>query len=293
MPEIQDPEHRDMKIAITSGKGGTGKTTVAVSLFHYLAKVKNEPVQLVDCDVEEPNCALFLQAEKTGEQRVNIRIPTIDADVCTFCGKCHEICAFQAIIMLPPASFIEVVEEQCHGCGACSYVCPEHAITENDQEIGKISFFHYQQKNDFLEGRLKVGSALQTRVIRELLGQVNQRGTVLMDAPPGASCPVVAVISQADYVLMVTEPTPYGLNDLKIMVETVRQIGKKAGVVVNRTGLDYPPLYAYLQKEKIPVLAGIPFHRKYAGAYAEGMILSEEYPEIREQMQPILQAIES
>ncbi|MGC9472022.1 MAG: P-loop NTPase [Bacteroidales bacterium] len=282
-----------MKIAITSGKGGTGKTTLAVSLFHYLAKVKNEPVQLVDCDVEEPNCALFLQAEKTGEQRVNISIPTIDADVCTFCGKCHEICAFQAIIMLPPASFIEVVEEQCHGCGACSYVCPEHAITENDQEIGKISFFRYRQKNDFLEGRLKVGSALQTRVIRELLGQVNHRGTVLMDDPPGASCPVVAVISQVDYVLMVTEPTPYGLNDLQIMVETVRQTGKKAGVVVNRTGLDYAPLYTYLHQENLPVLAGIPFRREYAGAYAEGIILSEAFPEIREMMQSIIKAIGS
>lgn len=282
-----------MIIAITSGKGGTGKTTLAVSLFHYLAEAKNEPVQLVDCDVEEPNCALFLQTEKTGEHRVDIRIPVINPEACTFCGKCHEICAFQAVIMLPPASFIEVVEEQCHGCGACSYVCPEHAITENDREIGKISFFRYREPDDFLEGRLKVGSALQTRVIRELLEQVNSRGTVLLDAPPGASCPVVAVISQADYVLMVTEPTPYGLNDLQIMVETVRQIGKKAGVVVNRTGLDYAPLYAYLQQENIPVLAAIPFHRKYAEAYAEGMILSEAFPEIREMMQSIVKAIGS
>ena len=282
-----------MKIAITSGKGGTGKTTVAVSLFHYLAEVRKEPVQLVDCDVEEPNCAIFLQAEKTGEHRVGIRIPSIDTGSCTFCGECREICAFQAIIMLPPASFIEVVEEQCHGCGACSYVCPEHAITENNQEIGKITFFRYQEMNDFLEGRLKVGSALQTQVIRELLEHVNGKGTVLLDAPPGASCPVVAVISQADYVLMVTEPTPYGLNDLKIMVETVRQIGKKAGVVVNRTGLDYAPLYTWLQEENIPVLAGIPFHRKYAGAYADGIILSEAFPEIRELMGTILKAIGS
>lgn len=216
-----------MKIAITSGKGGTGKTTVSTGLFQVLTKYMKYNVQLLDCDVEEPDCHIFIKASPKTKYPVNIAIPTIDPEKCTFCGKCKNACAFNAIVMLPPAKFIEVNESLCHGCGACKYVCDEGAITEKKMEIGQIEHFDYYAKDEFIEGRMNVGNALQTRVIRETIKHSKNNGIILFDSPPGTSCPVVATVSKADYVIMVTEPTPFGLHDLKLMVETVKQIGKK------------------------------------------------------------------
>ncbi len=280
-----------MKIAITSGKGGTGKTTLSTALFHYLSEFGREPAQLVDCDVEEPDCHLFLPSSLMGEERVHISLPRIQTDACTFCGACRSHCAFHAIVMLPAASFIEVVGEQCHACGVCTYLCPEHAIVEEEHEIGRISRFRYRRDHDFLEGRLRVGSTLQTRLIRELLQGTGREGTILLDAPPGASCPVVSVIREADYVLMVAEASPFGLNDLAILAETVVQAGKPHGVVINKAGQDFPDLREWLDKKQIPVLAEIPFRKDYARALSDGHVLTESYPEIRDTVSRIFESI--
>ncbi len=280
-----------MKIAITSGKGGTGKTTVSTGLFQVLTKHLKHNVQLLDCDVEEPDCHIFIKASKTSNYPVTISIPQIDLNKCTFCGKCKAICAFNAIIMLPTANFIEIVEDMCHGCGACSYVCPEGAIIENNKEIGKVSYYDYYTKDEFIEGRMNVGSALQTRIIRETIKHAQKKGIILYDSPPGTSCPVVATVSKADYVILVTEPTPFGLHDLKLMTETVNKLRKNHGIVINKAGLNYKPLYDYIHQNKIPLLGEIPFKREYAKAYSQGSLLVEYDPGLEKLFVDIINSI--
>ncbi|MBN2480463.1 MAG: ATP-binding protein [Bacteroidales bacterium] len=265
-----------MKIAITSGKGGTGKTTLSTGLFHILTKYFNYNVQLLDCDVEEPDCHIFIHGQKSASYPVSISIPRINPELCTYCGRCKDICAFHAIVMLPAVGFIEVVEDMCHGCGACSYVCRDQAVVEQNSMIGSITHYDYYAKDEFIEGRMNVGVSLQTRVIRETIDHANQKSLVLYDSPPGTSCPVVAVVSKADYVVMVTEPTPFGLYDLKLMTETVKQLGKKCGIVVNKAGLEYEPLYDYIRDQEITLLGEIPFKKEYARAYSKGEILPEK-----------------
>jgi MinD superfamily P-loop ATPase len=267
-----------MKVAITSGKGGTGKTTVSTGLFQVLTKYMKYNVQLLDCDVEEPDCHIFIKASETAKFPVNISIPEIDAEKCTFCGKCKNVCNFNAIVMLPPVKFIEVSADMCHGCGACSYVCPEGAIVEKNMRIGEVTHFNYYTKDEFIEGRVKVGNSLQTRVIRETINHAQQEGFILFDSPPGTSCPVVATVSKADYVIMVTEPTPFGLHDLRLMTETVNQLGKNHGIVINKAGLDYKPLYDFINDNKINLLGEIPFKKEYARAYSQGSLLVDSDP---------------
>ncbi|MBN2213626.1 MAG: ATP-binding protein [Bacteroidales bacterium] len=280
-----------MKIAITSGKGGTGKTTVSTGLFHIITRYLKYNVQLLDCDVEEPDCHIFIKASENCRYPVTIAIPEIETEKCTFCGKCKSVCAYNAIIMLPPAGYIEVVEDMCHGCGACLYVCPEKAIRENIKSVGKITHYDYYVQDEFIEGRMDVGSALQTRVIRETINHAGEDGIILMDSPPGTSCPVIATASKADYVIMVTEPTPFGLYDLKLMADTVRQLGKKHGIVINKAGFDYEPLYNFINENKIPILGEIPFKREYAEAYSKGMIPADSDVELRKIFMGIINSI--
>jgi MinD superfamily P-loop ATPase len=271
-----------VKIAITSGKGGTGKTTVSTGLFHVLTNYIKCDVQLVDCDVEEPDCHIFIKASQTAGYPVTISVPRIDPEKCTFCGKCKAICAFNAIVMLPSVRFIEVAEDMCHGCGGCSYVCEVKAVTESIKEIGLVTHYDYYGKDDFVEGRMKVGSALQTRVIRETINHSKKDGIILYDSPPGTSCPVVATVSKSDYTIMVTEPTPFGLYDLRLMTDTVKELGKNHGIVVNKSGLDYQPLYDFIKKENITLLGEIPFKKEYAMAYSQGDILTEKDESLRD-----------
>ncbi|MBN2610667.1 MAG: ATP-binding protein [Bacteroidales bacterium] len=280
-----------MKIAVTSGKGGTGKTTVSTGLFHVLTKYMKYNVQLLDCDVEEPDCHIFIKASETESFPVYLSVPEIVADKCTFCGKCKAVCAFNAIVMLPPIKFIEVSKELCHGCGACTYVCPEGAITEHNEEIGKITHYDYYTRDEFIEGRMSVGKALQTQVIRETIRHSEERSVVIFDSPPGTSCPVVATVSKADYVIMVTEPTPFGFHDLKLMAETVKQLGKRTGIVINKAGLDYKPLYDYIHTNKITILAEIPFKKELAEAYSNGRIIAESDNGMKTIFQGIIQKI--
>ncbi|KPK84492.1 MAG: hypothetical protein AMS27_09775 [Bacteroides sp. SM23_62_1] len=271
-----------MIIAVVSGKGGTGKTTVSTGLFYYMQKHISAPVQLVDCDAEEPDCHIFLDAARISDIPIAVSMPEIDNKSCTYCGKCKKACAFNAIIMLPSADFIEVVHDMCHACGACAYVCPENAIHEIPVQIGEINFYRRKVNNDFFEGRIKIGSTLQTRVIRKTLKHLQEGGIVILDAPPGTSCPVVAVVTKADYVLMVTEPTPFGLYDLKLMTETVKQVNKKHGVIINKAGLGFDPLYRFLDNHHIPLVGEIPFKREFAKICAEGKILPAEEQQLEE-----------
>jgi len=263
------------KVAIASGKGGTGKTTVAVNLFHQIQQQLCKSVQLVDCDVEEPNDTLFFPRKKAlNSKEVVQQIPVIDTDRCQFCRKCADYCEFNAIVVLPPARFAEVNSSLCHSCGACQYACDYDAISERPEPIGQVTFFDVGISNGIAEGRLKIGSAMQTMMIRELKKTVAQTNDIVIyDAPPGTSCPVVETVADADYVVLVTEPTPFGLHDLTLTVELLREVQKPFGVIVNKAGLGNLAVYEYLDQEKIELIGEIPFSQSYAAQYAKGDIL--------------------
>lgn len=270
------------KIAIASGKGGTGKTTVALNLFHHIHTSFCKTVQLVDCDVEEPNDALFFPSGKVVDKNaVFQQIPVIDPGHCLYCRKCVDYCEFNAIVVLPPIQFAEINPSLCHSCGACTYACEYGAIEERPEPIGQVTVFDVGISNGIVEGRLKVGSAMQTMMIRELKKSVPPDNTiVLYDAPPGTSCPVVETVADADYVILVTEPTPFGLHDLALTVDLLREIQKPFGVIVNKAGLGSPAIYEYLQKEKIERIGEIPFSKAYAAQYAKGALFDAIPPDI-------------
>jgi len=264
------------QIAVASGKGGTGKTTVALNLFHFISKRVTGNVILADCDVEEPNAVLFCpEAVLVEETPVQQLIPVIDGERCTYCRKCVEYCEFNAIVVIPPVRFAEVNPALCHSCGACLVACEFKAITERAEPIGSLKSYKLNERSGILEGNLKIGSTMQTMMIRSLKKAIPAKADfVILDAPPGTSCPVVETVSDADYVLLVTEPTPFGLHDLRLMVQMVREVGKPFGVVVNKSGLGDRNLYAYLAGEKIGILGEIPFDMTYASHYATGDLFS-------------------
>jgi MinD superfamily P-loop ATPase len=263
-----------MNIAVASGKGGTGKTTVSVNL----AKVFGKPVQLLDCDVEEPNAHLFLGGTSEKEEVVNIKIPVVDESLCDGCGACGRFCEFHAIVSYGTAPLL--FPELCHGCGGCTRVCPQGAIHEEDKRIGIIE---QRQVDDIhlVRGLLDIGVAMAP----PLIGQVKQRQSkdklTILDAPPGTSCPVIATIKDVDFVIMVTEPTPFGLNDLSLAVDMVRELGVPFGVVVNRMGMGDDRVHRYCERENIEILMEIPEDRKIAEAYSRGELIVDALPEYR------------
>lgn len=267
-----------LNITIASGKGGTGKTTVATNLYWNIARHYDGDVMLVDCDVEEPDDLLFFRdAAMKSEETVFQSVPEILQDKCTYCRKCVEYCEFNAITVIPPVSYASIAPDLCHSCGACLYACNDKALIEKDHEIGRLTYYDVGYGSGLMEGRLRVGSAAQTPVIRTVKQKArNAASVVLFDAPPGTSCSVVTSIMDADFVVMVTEPTPFGLHDLKIAVELIRLMDLPFGVVVNKAGLGDSALYKYLEAENIEILEEIPFKKEYAMKYSKGMILSEE-----------------
>jgi len=271
-----------MKIAVASGKGGTGKTTVSVNLYRTIGKYFDKNIRLVDCDVEEPNDAIFFHDLKLVEKKeVHQLIPKIDVEACTFCRKCVEWCEFNAITIVKSLGFAEVNNDLCHSCGACSVACEFGAITEYPQPLGIISHFDTGIGNGFTEGRLEIGSAMQTMLIKEVKKEVSQNSSVIIyDAPPGTSCPVVETVSDADYIVLVTEPTPFGLHDLKITVDLLTDLAKPFGVIVNKAGLGSDEVYSYLDKKNIEFLGDIPFTKEYAANYASGNIFENIPTEI-------------
>ena len=283
------------KIAVASGKGGTGKTTVAVSIYHRLAETMQGKVQLVDCDVEEPNDLIFFsEAESAGAEDVLQMIPSIDTAQCTFCRKCAEYCEFNAIVVLPTAKFAEINPSLCHSCGACLVACQSNAITEYPHSIGKITNYNTKDGEGLLEGKLNVGSAMQTLLIRELKKKVSaDKDIVIYDAPPGTSCSAVETTIDADYVMLVTEPTPFGLHDLKIMVELMKQLNKDFGIVINKAGLGNDESYRFIRKYNLELIGEIPFVSSFASNYAQGRLLENIPPEITKSLNAILTRLQS
>ena len=264
-----------MKIAIASGKGGTGKTTVSVNLFYFINHFYNSDVQLVDCDVEEPNDAIFFpEAFKTEEKQLFQTIPDIDTKKCTFCRKCADWCEFNAISIVKNLGFAEVNHDLCHSCGACTVACNFGAITEHQQPLGIISNYDTGIGKGLTEGKLKIGSAMQTSLIKQVKKSSRDSAEIIIyDAPPGTSCPVVETVSDADFVILVTEPTPFGLHDLKITIELLKDLQKSFGVIVNKAGLGSDEVYRYIDNNDIELLGKIPFAKEYAAEYAAGNIL--------------------
>jgi len=252
-------------LSVASGKGGTGKTLVATSLA--LSLEGQMPVQLLDCDVEEPNAHILLRPEIDSSQPVTVPVPMVDKEKCTYCGLCSEVCAYNAIAVARPT--VLVFRELCHGCGACSYVCPAGAISEEPRQVGVVESGRVGTMR-FAHGRLNVGEAMAVPVIRAVEKLADPKAAVILDAPPGTSCPVVETIRGSDFCLLVTEPTPFGLSDLTIAVEVAREIGVPFGVVINRDGLGDESVSEFCAREAIPVLMRIPFDRRIAEAYCRG-----------------------
>ena len=266
-----------LTIAIASGKGGTGKTTVAVNLARTLADM-GKPVKYIDCDVEEPNGHIFLKPQITATESVGISVPVVDEEKCNGCRKCAETCQYHAIAVLRKAL---IFPELCHGCGGCALVCPTKAISEKNRIIGVVE--NGKARNmDFAQGRLNVGEPMSPPLIRAVKKKALSNGVSLLDAPPGTSCPVVATVRNVDYVLLVTEPTPFGLNDLKLAVEVVRQLNLSFGVIINRADTGNDKVVRYCKDERIPVLLEIADDRRIAEAYSRGIMIIDAFPEIQE-----------
>jgi len=266
-----------MIVSIASGKGGTGKTLVATSLA--LSLKDTAAVQLLDCDVEEPNDHIFLKPSLTHSDAVFIPIPKVDRSKCNYCGKCAEVCVYNAIAVIKEN--VLVFPELCHGCGACSYLCPEDAISEENKEVGIVEMGS-SDGIDFVHGKLNVGEVMAPPVIRKVKEYIKPNITVIIDVSPGTSCPVVEAIKDSDFCLLVTEPTPFGLNDLVLAVEVTRKLNIPCGVVLNRTGLGNGQVDEYCRRESIPILLTIPLDTDIASLYSRGIPLVEGIPGWRE-----------
>jgi MinD superfamily P-loop ATPase len=277
-----------MKVYLT-GYRGTGKTTVAASL----GPVWRGPVIAADLDVEAPNLHLFLQPKIDGRKRVSMMIPAVDESRCTYCGACSDICQFKALSVLDEVML--TFPEMCHGCGACMAVCPEKAISEDTRLLGEITWGR-RGPIDVFTGRLRVGEAMSPPLIGAVKEAARARARlrgadILFDAPPGVSCPAVRSVSGADVIVLVTEPTPFGLYDLKLAVESFSVFHRPMGVVVNRAGIGNAAVYDYCRHKELPLLAEIPFARAAAEAYASGRILAEVFDEHRGRFERLAEKI--
>lgn len=268
-----------MDVCLASGKGGTGKTTVAVNLAWFLAQ-DGQHVQYLDCDVEEPNGHIFLKPSMRTSSATKVMVPVVDQEKCNSCGECGAKCQFHAIVNLPGDTLI--FPGLCHSCGLCGAVCPVGAITEGTRDIGVVEEGTGIQGIEFIHGILNIGEAMAVPLIKKVkTGKIKNR-LRLIDAPPGTSCPVVATLNGSDVVIMVTEPTPFGLHDLKIAIDVAKLLNIPIGVVVNRDQGNFPPLEEYLKDNGIPVLAAIPEDPDIARHYSQGHIVLESLPHYRD-----------
>jgi len=276
-----------MKIAVASGKGGTGKTTVATNLAR-VASWNSRRVTYVDCDVEEPNGHIFLKPDFTATTAVGTLIPKVDASKCTDCGQCGEVCQYSAIVSV--GQTVLVFAELCHGCGGCRLVCPSGAIGEVLHETGKVRV-GTAGKIAFADGLLDVGQAMSPPVIRAVKAAAPDADITVFDAPPGTSCPVIESVRGCDFLLLVAEPTPFGLNDLKFTVEMAGVLDLSFAVVINRADMGDRETYIYCQRHAIDILAEIPDDRAVAEAYSRGQIACEALPGYARMFETILSEI--
>jgi MinD superfamily P-loop ATPase len=257
-----------MMVAVASGKGGTGKTTVATNIALSIGKA-----QFLDCDVEEPNANIFLHAQIKEHEDISVCIPEIDKEKCDYCGKCSEFCAYHALAVV--RSHVLIFPELCHSCGGCELVCPKDAIGWRERVVGRIE---HGQTNciDFYHGFVNVGEVQVIPVIKALKKKIDKNKDVIIDVPPGTACPVIESINGSDYCILVTEPTPFGLHDLKLAVEVVKHLRIPFGVIINRDGIGDQRVEAYCDKEQIPILLKIPEREKIALLYSKGIALVKE-----------------
>jgi MinD superfamily P-loop ATPase len=277
-----------LTVSVASGKGGTGKTTVAVNLALSLSD--SRPVQFLDCDVEEPNAHFFLKPRIETNEEVAIPVPEIDESLCDHCGVCARVCAYNALAVVPQA--VLVFSELCHGCGACALLCPRQAIREVPKRIGVVESGRAGAIS-FLQGRLDIGQALSPPLIRALKKKRDPASTAVVDAPPGTSCPVVESMRGSDFALLVTEPTPFGLHDLDLAAGVAKELGLPRGILINRVdgGNGDARVRAYAVGERIPVLMTIPFDRRIAEAYSRGDTLLALDPAWRGRFLALFEAI--
>ena len=273
-----------MIVSVASGKGGTGKTTIAVNLALSLGNV-----QLLDCDVEEPDCNIFLGMDLDLVEEVRLKVPKIDEEACDYCRKCAEFCQYHAIAVFK--SDILFFPELCHGCGGCTLVCPRDAITEEERVIGIVEAAE-SDGMEFHRGVLNIGEPMATPIVMALKKRIDGGRDAILDSPPGMSCPVVETLRDSDYALLVTEPTPFGLHDLRLAVEIARELKVPCGVVINRDGIGDDGVDRFCEEEGIPVLMRIPHDEMIAKSYSRGEALVKHAPEWKEKFRDLWKRIE-
>ena len=273
-----------MIIAVASGKGGTGKTLISTSLAISLGK----NVQFLDCDVEEPNAHIFLKPKIGKTEKVNVWIPEVDESKCDFCGKCSQICEYNAIVVAKEK--VLIFPQLCHSCGGCILLCPKNAFTEKEREVGHIDLGKVKDI-DFVSGTLNVGEAMPVPMVSALKKKIDLKKTVIIDASPGTSCPVVEAIKGSNFCILVTESTPFGLSDLKLAVEMVKKMGIPCGVIINKYDKTYLETEEYCETNNIAILLKVPEERKIAEAYSRGEALIMAVPEYRKKFLKLFEGI--
>ncbi len=272
-----------MIISIASGKGGTGKTTIATNL----AKVLNNTL-LLDCDVEEPNCHIFLKPKIYDSKKITIPVPEVDFEKCDYCGKCSEICRFNAIVAMRET--VLIFPDICHGCGGCKLVCPTGAIKEVGREIGTVEK-GLADNIEFVHGKLRIGEPMAPPLIKDVKSNINGNKVTIIDSPPGTSCPVIESIKGSDICLLVTEPTPFGLNDLKLAVEMTRELDVPIKIIINRCNTGYEEVYNYCKSENIEIIMEIPIDKKIAECYSEGELIVDRFSEYKNKFKKLAERI--
>ncbi len=273
-----------MKIAVASGKGGTGKTIIATSLALSIGK----DVQFLDCDVEEPNAHIFLKPKILKTEKISVLVPEVDESKCNFCGKCSEICEYNAIVVAK--NKVLIFPELCHSCGGCILLCPQKAFAEKEREVGHIDTGK-AAGIDFVSGVLNVGEAMPVPMVAAVKKKINPDRSVIIDASPGTSCPVVEAVKGSDYCILVTESTPFGLSDLKLAVEVVKKMKIPCGVIINKYDSSYLKTEEFCKRENIPIFLKIPEDRKIAQAYSRGEPLINAFPEYKSQFEELFERI--